>query len=154
MERSVNRVRAAAVASGLDITIEKMPESTRTALEAATACRCAIGQIVKSMIFEGGQTGTLKLLLVSGDHEVDLSQAARVFDEPLGRADPKRVRAQTGFAIGGVSPIGHKSAIQAWMDESLLNHTDVWAAAGAPNAVFRVSPVDLRTVTHALFRVA
>ncbi len=154
MSKSINRVEAAALAANLNVKIERMPESTRTAADAAEACDCSIGQIVKSMIFEGSDTGNLKLLLVSGAHDVDLTRAKTFFGEPLQRADPKRVRTETGFAIGGVSPIGHKSEIETWMDAELLNYEAVWVAAGAPNAVFSVSPSSLRQITKAeLFQV-
>jgi len=154
MSKSVKRVEIAAQTIGLDVKIEKMPESTRTAMDAASACGCSVGQIVKSMIFEGSETGNLKLLLVSGDHNVDLTKAKELFGEPLVKADPKRVRAETGFAIGGVSPIGHLSEIETWMDAVLLDHGVVWAAAGTPNAVFCIAPHSLKKATQAeLFQI-
>ncbi|MFV0473919.1 MAG: YbaK/EbsC family protein [Pikeienuella sp.] len=149
MSKSVRRVQEAAEAAGLSIEILRMPESTRTAAEAAAACGCAVAQIVKSMIFEGADSGALKLLLVSGAHEVDPARAAAVLGEGLSRADPKRVREETGFAIGGVAPIGHLAAIETWMDAALLEHDVVWAAAGAPNAVFSIGPQALRAATGA-----
>lgn len=149
MSKSIKRVELAAQALGLEITIRKMPGTTRTAVDAADACDCTVGQIVKSMIFEGSETGTLKLLLVSGIHDVDLAQATALFGEPLIRADPKRIRTDTGFAIGGVSPIGHLSPIDTWMDVELLNHQIVWAAAGAPDTVFSVISADLQSATNA-----
>lgn len=149
MSGSVKRVEAAAKAAGLDVAIQKMPESTRTAMDAAQACGCDVGQIVKSMIFEGADSGTLKLLLVSGRHDVDLARMENLFGETLIRADAKRVRAETGFAIGGVAPIGHKSAIAVWIDAELMKYEAVWAAAGAPDAVFNIAPADLKSVTDA-----
>jgi prolyl-tRNA editing enzyme YbaK/EbsC (Cys-tRNA(Pro) deacylase) len=149
MSKSVKRVEKAIGELGLAVSVQRMPETTRTAEDAGVACGCEVGQIVKSMIFEGVETGKLKLLLVSGRHNVDLKKAPELFGEPLTRADPNRVRSETGFAIGGVSPIGHLSATETWMDETLLAHEVVWAAAGAPNAVFSVSPTDLKTATNA-----
>jgi prolyl-tRNA editing enzyme YbaK/EbsC (Cys-tRNA(Pro) deacylase) len=149
MSKSVKRVEEAAKASGLEVSILRMPDSTRTAADAAEACGCAVSQIVKSLIFEGADSGALKLLLVSGAHEVDLAQAREQLGEDLARADPKRVRAETGFAIGGVAPIGHLSAIETWMDGALLEHDLVWVAAGAPNAVFCVLPEALKVATGA-----
>jgi len=149
MSKSVKRVEKAIGELGLAVSVQRMPETTRTAQDAAVACGCEVGQIVKSMIFEGVETGKLKLLLVSGQHDVDLTKAPELFGEPLTRADPKRVRSETGFAIGGVSPIGHLSATETWMDKALLAHEVVWAAAGAPNAVFSVSSTDLKTATNA-----
>ncbi|NIY73433.1 YbaK/EbsC family protein [Marivivens donghaensis] len=144
MSKSVNRVQEAAKSLGLDVEVVRMPDSTRTAADAAKACGCEVGQIVKSMIFEGVESGDLKLLLVSGAHDVDLTTISDHVGEGLTRADPKRVREETGFAIGGVSPIGHLAPIATWMDDTLLSYQEVWAAAGAPNAVFRVAPDDLK----------
>ncbi|WP_299737341.1 YbaK/EbsC family protein [uncultured Roseobacter sp.] len=149
MSKSIRRVEEAARAASLQIEIERMPDSTRTASEAAEACACSVAQIVKSMVFEGASTGKLKLLLISGKHDVDLGKAKVLFGEELIRADPKRVRSETGFAIGGVSPLGHLSEIETWMDTELLAHDTVWAAAGAPNAVFSVAPEGLLTATAA-----
>lgn len=149
MSKSVKRVETAARGAGLSISVRRMAEGTRTAQDAAAACGCDVGQIVKSMVFEGAESGALKLLLVSGAHDVDLSRAAGLFGEALARADPKRVRAETGFAIGGVAPIGHLSEIETWMDAALLSHDLVWAAAGAPDAVFSVAPAALMEATGA-----
>ena len=147
MSKSVKRVEEAAKSFGLEVSILRMPVSTRTAADAAVACGCTVSQIVKSMIFEGADSGALKLILVSGAHEVDLAQAREQLGEDLSRADPKRVRTETGFAIGGVSPIGHLTAIETWMDRALFEHDLVWAAAGAPNTVFSVAPEALKAVT-------
>lgn len=149
MSKSVNRVKAAAKAAGLETEIRRMPDSTRTAAEAAAACGCMVAQIVKSLIFKGGKSGDLKLLLVSGANEVDLDKAAALLGEPLERADPKEVREITGFAIGGVAPIGHLVSVETWMDETLLDFDTVWAAAGAPNAVFEVASAALAKATGA-----
>jgi len=149
MSKSVNRVKAAAEAAGLSTEILRMPDSTRTAEEAAAACGCDVAQIVKSLIFKGAESGALKLLLVSGSNQVDLEKAAAAAGEPLERADPKEVREITGFAIGGVAPIGHLAPVATWMDETLLSHKTVWAAAGAPNAVFEVDPAALRDAAGA-----
>lgn len=140
MSRSIKRVSDAARALGLDLVVRRMAETTRSAADAAKACDCEIGQIVKSLIFEGTQSETLKLILVSGRHDLDLDQSHTIFGEPLRRADPKRVRYETGFAIGGVAPIGHLSELVIWMDDALLQYREVWAAAGAPNAVFCINP--------------
>jgi len=154
MSKSVKRVERALQGLGLDVSVLRMPDTTRTAKDAAAACGCSVGQIVKSMIFEGEDTGTLKLLLVSGQHDVDLTSAVSVFGEPLIRADPKRIRSETGFAIGGVSPIGHVSEIDTWMDAALFEYEEIWAAAGAPNAVFNLSAQLLKDVTSAkLFQI-
>ena len=134
MSKSVRRVERALQAAGLDVETLKMPASTRTAEDAAAACGCDAAQIVKSMVFEGSQSGALKLLLVSGIHQADMDLARAATGETLERADPRRVRKETGFAIGGVAPLGHKIAPPCWIDETLLDFPFVWAA------VFKVDP--------------
>lgn len=146
---SVERVKDAAKAAGLGIEILHMPESTRTAEEAARACSCSVAQIVKSLIFQREDTQSLVLALIAGDRQADLRQLADWAGGPLKRADPKFVRAQTGFAIGGVAPLGHLAPVPTAMDPSLLQHNQIWAAAGAPNAVFCVEPVALRDAAGA-----
>ncbi len=151
MSKSVKRVEQAAKSLGLNISVILMPESTRTALDAATACSCDVGQITKSLVFEGAETGKLKLLLVSGKHDVNLDDAQAIFGEALNRADPKRVRSETGFAIGGVAPVGHLCDLETWMDRALLDYSTVWAAAGRPNAIFKIDPDTLAKATRAGF---
>jgi prolyl-tRNA editing enzyme YbaK/EbsC (Cys-tRNA(Pro) deacylase) len=137
---SIARVTAAAHAAGLDIEIRRTGASTRTAAEAAVQCGCSVAQIVKSLIFQGERTGGLHLFMLSGEHQLDLAKAAALAVEPLKRADPRHIREVTGFAIGGVSPIGHLAAIPAFADEALLRFDRVWAAAGAHDAVFAAEP--------------
>ena len=149
MGKSIKRVQAAIDAAGLQTEVQILLESSRTAAHAAAACKCEIGQIAKSMIFEGQESGKLKLLIVSGAHDVDLGLAKTFVGEALVRADAKRVRSETGFAIGGVSPIGHLNEIETWMDRALLDYGVVWGAGGAPHALFSVSPQDLQRITHA-----
>ena len=149
MSKSVKRVERAAADLGLSITVERMGESTRTAEDAARACGCEVARIVKSLIFQGEMSGDLILLLVSGSNRVDMDKAKAVVGEPLSRADANDVRARTGFAIGGVSPIGHLEAPRIWMDETLLAFPTIWAAAGAPDAVFEITPDALVQTTGA-----
>ncbi len=137
---SIERVEQAARQAGLAIEVKRMGTSTRTAEEAAAQCDCAVSQIVKSLVFQGERSGRLYLFLVSGSNQLDLAKAAALTDEPLARADPRRVRDETGFAIGGVAPIGHQIAIAAFADEALLGYDRVWAAAGAHDAVFAAEP--------------
>lgn len=151
---SVERVARAAATAGLNIEICWLPQSARTAEEAARACACSVSQIVKSLVFERVDTRTLVLLLIAGDRMADLEMTAQVVGAQLTRADPKRVRTETGFAIGGVAPIGHLTALPVFMDASLLAHAMVWAAAGAPTAVFQVDPSRLRDVTAATLLTA
>jgi len=147
--KSTRRVAEAARQAGLEIEILTMPASTRTAEEAAQACGCATAQIVKSLIFERSGDGALVLLLIPGDRQADLAAVAEAIGGTLARADAKRVRDETGFAIGGVAPLGHKRPLPVFMHEELLRHPQVWAAAGAPNAVFAVDPARLRQAVGA-----
>ena len=150
MSKSIKRVEQAATEASIDISITRMTETARTAIDAARACNCKVDQIVKSLVFEGVETGQLKLLLVSGKNTVDMAKAALAVGEGLRRADPTRVRSETGFAIGGVAPIGHLSPIETWMDGDLKHFSVVWAAAGAPNAVFSITPEELEKATGAV----
>ncbi len=120
-----------------------MGQSTRTAEEAANQCGCDVDQIVKSLIFKGKSTGKLYLFLVRGSKRLDTVKAADAAGEALDRADVQSIRDLTGFAIGGVSPIGHINPIAAFADEGLTGFATVWAAAGAHDAVFEVEPVAL-----------
>ncbi|MCG6115651.1 MAG: YbaK/EbsC family protein [Mesorhizobium sp.] len=140
MSKSVRRVEEAAQAAGLAIEVRRMGESTRTAEEAAEQCGCDVAQIVKSLIFQGKDSGRLVLFLVAGNNRLDTAKAAGLAGEELERADPRLIRERTGFAIGGVAPIGHLEPIAAFADETLLGFDVVWAAAGAPDAVFSAEP--------------
>lgn len=147
---SQQRVEEDAKAKGLTIEVRLMPDSTRTAGEAAAACGCSEAQIVKSLIFQTEAENGFALLLIAGDRQADLELAARHVGSALKRADAKAVRDYTGFAIGGVSPLGHMNPVPVFMDPSLLTHELVWAAAGKPNAVFSVSPKALCEATGAI----
>ncbi len=140
---SAARVAAAALALGLAVEVREMPASTRTAEEAASACGCDVAQIVKSLIFRGRASGTPYLLLVSGAHRVNEKAVAASIGEALKRTDADDVRALTGYAIGGVPPLGHATPLATFLDETLLTHPIVWAAAGTPFAVFSVAPAAL-----------
>jgi prolyl-tRNA editing enzyme YbaK/EbsC (Cys-tRNA(Pro) deacylase) len=145
----MDRVMQAARQAGLDITILEMPQSTRTAEEAAAACGCNVGQIVKSLIFRRGDNNRPVLLLVAGSNRVDLDKAAARIGTGLLRADAGYVREETGFAIGGVAPIGAITPVTTFMDEDLLAHDTVWAAAGKSNSVFEIEPQVLLTAADA-----
>ncbi|MEJ1160783.1 YbaK/EbsC family protein [Prosthecomicrobium sp. N25] len=139
----LERVRAAAEALGLPIEIVTMPDSTRTAEEAAAACGCPVGAIVKSLVFVGRESRRPILMLVSGVNRVDEEAVARDLGEAVDRPDARFVREVTGFAIGGVAPFGHATPLATRIDRALLAHDRVWAAAGTPHAVFSVDPRDL-----------
>lgn len=146
---SAQKVHDAALALGLAIVIREMPQSTRTAEEAAAACGCAVEQIVKSLVFAGAASGRPYLLLVSGRNRVDQQGVEAILGEGLVRPDATQVRAWTGFAIGGIPPFGHEVKLATAMDRDLLAHPTVWAAAGTPRAVFEVSPQALARATEA-----
>lgn len=149
MAGSIERVMQAAADARLDIEVRRMGASTRTAEEAAQQCGCTVAQIVKSLIFQGETSGKLYLFLVSGSNQLDLGKAAALAGEMLKRAEPRHIRDQTGFAIGGVSPLGHLIAIPAFADETLLGFERVWAAAGAHDAVFAADPAALLEAANA-----
>lgn len=146
---SARQVAEAARSLGLTVEVVEMGESTRTAQDAAAACGCDTAQIVKSLVFRGAESGEAYLFLVSGPTRLDEALAASAAGEPLTRADPEFVRDRTGYAIGGVPPIGHVSRLPAFMDEVLLAFDTVWAAAGTPRCVFRVQPDALRRAAGA-----
>ncbi len=150
MSKSVKRVRAALEAAGMTPDIREMPGSTRTAAEAADAVGCALDQIAKSIIFRGERSGKALLFLTAGGNQVDAGKASAVAGEALGKADADLIRAQTGFAIGGVAPVGHLSPITAFLDKRLLDFDVVWAAAGTPRHVFPIDPTVLHRLTGAV----
>ncbi len=140
LPETVQRVARVAEALGLAVDIREMAESTRTAEEAAAACGCDLGQIVKSLVFCGKASGRPYLLLVSGRNRVNEAAVARHLGEKLTRPDAAYVREVSGFAIGGIPPFGHASDIATSIDQDLLAYDVVWAAAGTPRAVFAVAP--------------
>ena len=142
---SMERVVRDAEARQLAIELRVMAHSTRTAEDAAAACGCEVGQIIKSLVFTD-QDDRLVLLLVSGRHNVDLSYLTESYGMFLNRCDGRRVRDETGFAIGGVAPIGHLKPIRVYWDAALDEYETVWAAAGRPDAVFRCKTHALKTV--------
>jgi prolyl-tRNA editing enzyme YbaK/EbsC (Cys-tRNA(Pro) deacylase) len=152
---SALKVQQAAERLGLAIAVRAMPQSTRTAEEAAAACGCDVAQIVKSLVFAGAASGAPYLMLVSGRNRVDEAAVAAVVGEALTRPDARAVRDWTGFAIGGIPPFGHAQALPTYIDRDLLDHAVVWAAAGTPSAVFSVEPKALaRAVGGTIIRVA
>lgn len=145
---SVERVRAALRAAGEPDTIRAFPDGTRTAADAAAAIGCGVAQIAKSMIFRAGQR--VVLVVTSGANRVDAVKVATAVGEPVGRADAAFVRERTGFAIGGVAPIGHLTPPVVLLDEDLFGFDAVWAAAGTPMHVFGTTPARLLAMTGGL----
>jgi len=144
---SALKVQAALRALGLECQVVELPGSTRTALEAAQAVGCTVGQIVKSLVFTGQASGRPLLALVSGSNRVDEKKLAGLAGEATGKADADFARVHTGYAIGGVPPVGHSETIETFIDEDLLQYGEVWAAAGTPHAVFPIRPADLVRAT-------
>ena len=147
LSASAQKVQDALAAHGLALTVVELPHSTRTAAEAALAVGCAVGQIVKSIIFRAAETNRPVLVVTSGANRVSEKAVAALLGEPLAKADPDFVRTRTGFVIGGVPPMGHAEAPVTFIDEDLLAYSEIWAAAGTPNAVFRLTPADLLALT-------
>ena len=148
MSKSLRRVADALAAAGVSSDILEMTAETRTAHQAAEAAGCALDQIVKSIVF--GATGDrLFLFLTAGGNRVDTARASALAGAPLGRADPDLVRAATGFAIGGVAPLGHLTPLPVWMDPRLVEFDTVWAAAGTPRHIFAIAPDVLVRATGA-----
>lgn len=148
LPRASRRVAAALARAGIAAEIVEMPESTRTAAEAAAACACPIGAIVKSLVFRT-DTDAAVLVLTSGANRVAPAELGPRLGLVLSRATAEFVRARTGFAIGGVPPLGHAASLEVVMDEDLLAYKTVWAAAGTPRAVFAVAPDRLAAATGA-----
>ncbi|WP_297779054.1 YbaK/EbsC family protein [uncultured Roseovarius sp.] len=142
MSKSLKRVTAALQAAGLDITPIEISDAT-TAQMAADLVGCDIAQIAKSIMFRGETSGAALLFVTSGANRVCDTRASTLADEPLGKADAALIRAQTGFAIGDVSPLGHLIAPRAFFDPHLLTFPQVWAAAGTPRHLFGIDPRDL-----------
>lgn len=144
---SAQRVQKALQERGFELQVVELPNSTRTANEAAQAVGCDVGQIVKSLIFKTKRSGRAVLVIASGANRVNEGVIEALVNEPLGKADADFVRQHTGYAIGGVPPVGLAEPLPTYIDADLLQYTEVWAAAGTPNAVFRLTPTDLVQMT-------
>ncbi len=147
LKASARRVQEALAAQGFAFDVREFPDSTRTSAEAAAAIGCSVAQIAKSLVFRGSESGNAVLIIASGANRVDPAKAEALLGESIKRADADFVREATGFAIGGVPPLGHDRPLVTLIDEDLLAFEEIWAAAGTPNAVFRLSPTDLSDLT-------
>jgi len=127
--------------------VMELQSTTRTSAEAAQAVGCRVEQIAKSIVFQGQQTHKPILVIASGPNRANEKRIAEFISEPLGKADADYVRRKTGFVIGGVPPIGHLEKLEIFIDEDLLQYNEIWAAAGTPNAVFKLTPSDLIKMT-------
>lgn len=148
MEKSSSkRVQQAIRAKGFSFEVVELPDSTRSAKEAAAAIGCDVAEIAKSLIFKGRETGEAYLVIASGTNRVDESKISGLANEPIVKPDAGFVREQTGFAIGGVPPVGHARPLPTWIDEDLLQYPTIWAAAGTPFSVFRLKSDQLKELT-------
>ena len=127
--------------------VVELKVTTRTSAEAAQAVGCTVEQIAKSIIFQGKQTHRPILVIASGPNRVNEKRIEEIISEPLGKADADYVRKHTGFVIGGVPPIGHLEKCEVFIDEDVLKYDEIWAAAGSPNAVFKLTPAELLRMT-------
>jgi prolyl-tRNA editing enzyme YbaK/EbsC (Cys-tRNA(Pro) deacylase) len=147
LSSSAQKVQDALRSQGFNCIVIEHTESTRTAQEAADRAGCLLGQITKSLIFKGRTTNKPILVLTSGVNRVDEKRISEYAGESIVRAGADFVRAVTGFAIGGVPPLGLVQKMDAYLDEDLLQYQTVWAAAGTPNAIFELTPADLIRMT-------
>ena len=150
LSSAAQRVQAALQEQGFSAQVRELPESTRTAGQAALAAGCEVGQIVKSLVFRGKTSGRPILVETSGVNRVSEQKLTPLVGEVVEMADPEFVREQTGFSIGGVPPLAHPSPILTVVDEDLLQHRTIWAAAGTPNALFELTPSDLIRMTQGI----
>ncbi|NMC14073.1 MAG: YbaK/EbsC family protein [Chloroflexi bacterium] len=148
LSSSAQKVQNALQKLGLSLQVIELPNSTRTAVEAAQAIGCEVGQIVKSLIFKTKHSERPILVIASGSNRVNEKTIEVLITEPLGKADAEFVRQRTGFVIGGVPPLGHSEALETFIDEDLFQYDEIWAAAGTPHAVFRLKPDDLPRMTN------
>jgi prolyl-tRNA editing enzyme YbaK/EbsC (Cys-tRNA(Pro) deacylase) len=144
---SVERVRDALSRAGLTCTIVELPGAARTAKAAAEYLGCEVGQIANSLVFRAQASNRAVLVMSSGAKRVDLARLAALVGEPVGKADADFVRDQTGFAIGGVPPVGH-GLTHAFVEKSLAAYRELWAAAGHPHTVFRLTYDELVRITQ------
>lgn len=147
LSASAHKVQQHLQTLGFPCQVIELSDSARTAKEAAQALGTRLEHIVKSLIFKAQHSGKPILVLVSGTNRVNEQRLSDLVGEPIARADAEFVRQHTGFAVGGVPPVGHAHPLETYIDEDLLRYDDLWAAAGTPHAVFRLTPSNLQTMT-------
>lgn len=151
LSKNAERVQEYIRKKGFDFQVKELPDSTRTAADAAKALGCDIAQIAKSLVFMDENQGAAVLVIASGTNRVDLMKILKQTGRLLTRADGKTVKERVGFAIGGVPPAGHKEKLLTLLDQDLKQYPRIWAAAGTPNAVFELGPEDLAPMTDGLW---
>ena len=148
LSASAQRVQDALTALDFEMSqVVELPASTRTAVEAAAAIGCTVAQIAKSLVFRGKTSDSAVLVIASGTNRVNTGALATLLDEQIEKPDADFVRAQTGFAIGGIPPVGHTQSLKTFIDEDLQQYDEIWAAAGTPRAVFKLTFADLVRIT-------
>ncbi len=147
LSSTAQRVQDLLTVRGFACQVIEFAESTRTSQEAADRAGCSLGQITKSLIFKGKNSGKPILVLASGANRVDEKRLGELAGEPITRPDADFVRTTTGFAIGGVPPLGHAQPMETYLDEDLLQYPTIWAAAGTANAIFELTPQQLEQMT-------
>jgi prolyl-tRNA editing enzyme YbaK/EbsC (Cys-tRNA(Pro) deacylase) len=147
LSKSAQIVQDALSKKGISCTVIELPSSTRTAQEAADSLGCQISQIIKSLVFKTKETNRPILVLASGSNRVNEALIERELNEKIVRADAEFTRETTGFAIGGIPPLAHKNPIQTFIDKDLLRFDELWAAAGTPDAVFKLQSNCLQALT-------
>ncbi len=140
-------MQAAIARLGFEHRVVVLAETARTAQDAAQALGCAVAQIAKSLVFRGADSGRPVLVVASGVHRVNQAAVGVLVGEPIEKADADFVRLHTGFAIGGVPPLGHATPLRTLLDLELQQYGELWAAAGTPHAVFRLAPAELQAMT-------
>jgi Cys-tRNA(Pro) deacylase len=147
LSASAQRVQQTLHNMGFSSQVVELSESTRTAQEAAQAIGCAVAQIVKSLVFKTKTTHRPVLVVASGSNRVNEKKLGELVGEPIEKADANFVRQKTGFAVGGVAPVGHTEHLDTYIDQDLLPYETIWAAAGTPFTVFQLTPQDLQKMT-------
>ncbi len=148
LSSTAHKVQEALNAIGLQLEVIELPDSTRTSQEAAQALGCELGQIAKSIVFRTLTSQHPILVIASGSNRVNEKIMVSLIGEEIGKADADFVRSRTGFVIGGVPPLGHSEPLPTFIDQDLLQFSYIWAAAGTPHAVFRLTPSDLLRMTN------
>jgi prolyl-tRNA editing enzyme YbaK/EbsC (Cys-tRNA(Pro) deacylase) len=152
LSRSARRIQDILASLGTDFEVVELPSSTRTAKEAAAAIGCSVAQIAKSILFRTVKDKKPVMVIASGANRVNEAGIAEFVGEPVEKADAGYVRDKTGFVIGGVPPVGHVTPIYTIIDEDLLKLREIWAAAGTPNSVFKLSPDRLLEMTSGVVK--
>jgi prolyl-tRNA editing enzyme YbaK/EbsC (Cys-tRNA(Pro) deacylase) len=148
LSATAQRVQDALAARGFPRQVQELSQPSRSAAEAASALGCRVDQIAKSLVFRGARSGRIVLVIASGANRVDETKVADLVGEEISKADAAFVRARTGFAIGGVPPVGHSESPETLLDEDLLQWEEIWAAAGTPHSIFKLTPGELVAMTQ------